>query len=117
MVQIFAYFLRDSLNKLRDEKLELEAAKERLNELLEGNIKDPTNRNGLVSNLVMRDGQLSYKYNIDELIKFLDTLEKIEDVIPNWSGPCLEIYGSLSPFINKDDYESILKLLPNTEYV
>ena len=45
------------------------------------------------------------------------TLFGFEDLIPSFSLPALEIYGSESPFINKDHFPSILEKIPNCKFV
>ena len=66
--------------------------------------------------MTIRDGQIGWRFNLDALSNFLDTMNDIEDVIPDYKGPVLEVYGSLSVFITKDDYESVLKMLPNCQF-
>ena len=77
-LQIFAQFLKDSLDKVRKEKLDLEAAKERLNEILKSQLKDDDARKDYVEKLVIKNGELNYEYDIEELLKYLPIMEDID---------------------------------------
>ena len=116
MVQMFAFALRKTLETLRKENIaELDKAKERLNELITRFIKEEENRKIYLNNLIFKDGVLSFRFNLDELIRFMDEMYQRWDIRPNYAGPTLEIHGSLSPFIVKDDYESLREMFPNIE--
>lgn len=116
MVQLFAFALRKTLATLRKENItELEKARERLNELITRFIKEEENRKTYVNNLIFKDGVLSFRFNLDELIRFMDEMYRVWDCRPNYAGPTMEIHGSLSPFIQKADYESLQAMFPNIE--
>ena len=70
--------MKGTLETLRKEKLDLEAAKKRLGEMLEGHVRDDEDRQGYLDKLVIKNGELGFKFNVDALIKFLDTMDKIE---------------------------------------
>ena len=37
-----------------------------------------------------------FRFNIDQVIKFVKNISQIEQIVPNFTGPVLEIYGSKS---------------------
>lgn len=116
MVQMFAFALRKTLATLRKENItELDKAKERLNELTTRFIKEEENRKTYVNNLIFKDGVLNFRFNLDELIRFMDEMYQVWDVRPQYAGPTLEIHGSTSPFIVRDDYDSLREMFPNIQ--
>lgn len=44
--------------------------------------------------------------------------ESFEDIMPDYDGPVLEIYGEESPyFIESTDIESVRKMMPKSKFV
>lgn len=78
--------------------------------------KDEKMRKGLLFNTTMRHGQLDWKFNLEEVNKFLDEMYESEDVTPDFKGPAFLIYGTLSIFFEKKDCESVQKLIPNIKF-
>jgi len=116
IVQMFAQMLKKTMEKVKAEKMDLETAKTYLDEMLKPHIKDDTNRRGYLDKLTIRDGEISWRFNLDALINFLEMARTLDDVIPDFKGPALEVYGGISQFFTKDDYESTLELLPNCKF-
>ena len=76
----------------------------------------------MLFNLILRDNQLEWKFNLKELNNFLDLMYKegnvySDNIKVNFNGDVLLIYGGQSEFFKKDeDIDDVLKVLPNTKF-
>jgi len=105
------YKIRETV---REEKLDLDAAKVRASEMLAPFIPEEVRRQFFLMSLGERDGKLDWKFNIDQIIKFLKA--KFKMIKPMTNTQTLEIYGEKSDFLSDKDLASILDLLPNTKF-
>lgn len=117
-VSIITEQFKQVTDMIKNEKIDsLEEAKKRADELIGAQIKEERIRQGLLAGLVVRsNGEINWRFNLDQIIHFFMTRNESDEVKPDYHGPVLELYGSESQFINDGDLESILELLPGCKF-
>ena len=103
---------------IKNEKIEsLEEAKKRADQVISDQIKDERLRAGMLMGLVVRsNGEINWRFNLDQIIRFFTTRTESDDVKVDFKGRALELFGSESKFVNEGDRESILALVPNCQF-
>lgn len=65
------------------------------------------------SNLILKDDQLAWKFNLPGLYRFLTSMENAAEV--RYDGAVLLVHASNSLFV--DDCEYVRSMMPNTEFI
>lgn len=67
-----------------------------------------------MDNLIVKDEQLNWIYNLNGLYTYLDANVNTPDFTPSYNGPVLVVHAQPSQFV--DDYDYVRSMMPNVEF-
>ncbi|CAG0898257.1 unnamed protein product [Darwinula stevensoni] len=78
---------------------------------------DPMIRSFLLTNLVIEDGAVRWRVNLNTLIRtFMPHLASFPKFTSTFDGPTYFIGGTNSDYLRREDHEGIRELFPNAEF-
>ena len=140
-VKLFADFLGEALLILKKEaaqagKVDLERARRRLGEMIEDkvpvclslnkcrkkmiwfqffNFQNEVSRKEYEENLVLKNDELAWRFNLSGLYRFLSSMEEESDIEPSFDGKVMLVHAHPSAFVN--DFDFVRSMMPNTEFI
>ncbi|XP_056670752.1 protein ABHD11-like [Monodelphis domestica] len=77
--------------------------------------KNPTNRQYMINNLMLINGQYVWKVNSEALSQQMDKIMDFPQIQGSYSGPTLFLKGAKSPYIEPSHYPEIKRLFPQAQ--
>uniref|UniRef100_F6SDN0 sn-1-specific diacylglycerol lipase ABHD11 n=1 Tax=Monodelphis domestica TaxID=13616 RepID=F6SDN0_MONDO len=96
-------------------ELPFSEAQKLADEKLGESIKNPTNRQYMINNLMLINGQYVWKVNSEALSQQMDKIMDFPQIQGSYSGPTLFLKGAKSPYIEPSHYPEIKRLFPQAQ--
>ena len=109
-------FLKIVLDELREENItDLALANLKFNEKLASLNKNPKlKKNNSNDLLIIRDDRLDYRFDVNSLIKYVSTLNIMDNFDPYFDGQVLLVYGTASDIFKLEkDEKQVKEQFPN----